>query len=428
MNEAQALLDAGKVEEATAKMEEVKALDAEWDAIAQAEADLNALNRVPAPALRVDEGGLPGAASGAEEDPVAAALRSEDYRFAWAKTLMGKPLNAKERDIYNQVNGNASGAMSNEVHTTKNTGILIPETVTKGIWEQVEEKHPYYGDITKTYVNGILTMIKEKASSEAGWYEEDEETRDGEETFEKYTLSGCELARNIKVSWKLREMAIEDFIPYIQRKMAKKMGAAIGYGVIHGKGERDKSRREPVGVATALYAEAGTPQIVAYAGVPTYEDIINAVASVGSEYGAGLKIYANHRTVWHKLAMIMDQNGRPIFIADPISGGVKHLLGIPIREEDGMRDGEILFSNAADGYHANINKALSMMTEEHVTKRYTDYAGYAILDGDVLDTRAHVLLTEQASEPAANAEAGAPVSGEPAASSSKKADADKEES
>ena len=36
MAEAQGLLDAGKIEEANAKMEEVKALDQKWDAIAQA--------------------------------------------------------------------------------------------------------------------------------------------------------------------------------------------------------------------------------------------------------------------------------------------------------------------------------------------------------------------------------------------------------
>lgn len=78
--------------------------------------------------------------------------------------------------------------------------------------------------MTKTYVNGLLTMIQEDTSSEAGWYEEGTKTEDGKETFKEYTLGGCELSRAITVSWKLREMAIEDFIPYVQRKMAKKMG------------------------------------------------------------------------------------------------------------------------------------------------------------------------------------------------------------
>lgn len=47
MDEAQALIDAGEAEKAQAKMDEVSALDAKWDAIAQAAANFNALNKEP---------------------------------------------------------------------------------------------------------------------------------------------------------------------------------------------------------------------------------------------------------------------------------------------------------------------------------------------------------------------------------------------
>ena len=47
MNAAQVLLDQGKAAEAEAKMDEVKELDDAWDAIAQAQANFNALNKEP---------------------------------------------------------------------------------------------------------------------------------------------------------------------------------------------------------------------------------------------------------------------------------------------------------------------------------------------------------------------------------------------
>ena len=47
MNEAQALINEGKTEDAQAKMDEVKKLDEAWDAIAQAQANFNAMNREP---------------------------------------------------------------------------------------------------------------------------------------------------------------------------------------------------------------------------------------------------------------------------------------------------------------------------------------------------------------------------------------------
>lgn len=396
MNEAQKLLDAGSVKEANAKMEEVKALDDQWDAIAKAEANLKALNQDPLPALKINEGKLPGREDSETENSIDSSWKSDVYKSAWAKTLMNRPLNAKEQDVYDQVNNAFNGVMTNEsfTHTTKNTSIVVPESVSKGIWEAVGEMYPYFEDITKTYVSGILSMIKEKSSSEAGWYEEDTPTEDGKEEFEKYTLNGCELARSITVSWKLKEMAIDDFIPYIQRKMARKMGSAAGYGVTHGKGNANPSKPEPVGVVTALEAESATPRVLKYEGIPTYQDFTNARAKLKSGYRNGLAIYANNNTIWTKIAMILDQEGRPLFVPDPTSGGVYRVLGLMVKEDDSMKDGEILFSNAREGYQANINKELSMMQEDHVKPRTTDYAGYAIMDGNVITTEAHVLLKE----------------------------------
>lgn len=395
MDEAQSLLDAGKVDEANAKMEEVKALDEKWDAIAQAAANFAALNGLQAPqqaAIGGMEDSFGGDGARDSDNPIVAAWKSDDYRNAWAKSLMGRALNDAEEEKFRMVN-------EAYTHTTKNTAIVIPETVAKGIWEMVGEYYPYFSDVTRTYVNGLLTMIQEDTSSEAKWYDEDTKTEDGKESFKEYKLSGCELSRAITVSWKLKEMAIEDFIPYVQRKMAKKMGAAAGYGVTHGAGASAASGKpEPMGTVTALMSEEGTPQVVEYASgaAPKYDDIVAARSKVKSGYGAGLAIYANSRTIWNKLAMILDQNKRPLFVPDVTSQAQFRILGMPVKEDDSMKDGEILISNASDGYHLNINKEVSMMTEDHVKERTTDYVGYAIMDGNVVTNKAHALLKEAA--------------------------------
>ena len=49
MNEAQQLINAGDTEAAQKKMDEVTALDGQWDAIAQAQANFRALNQEPEP-------------------------------------------------------------------------------------------------------------------------------------------------------------------------------------------------------------------------------------------------------------------------------------------------------------------------------------------------------------------------------------------
>lgn len=393
MDEVQQLLDAGKVDEANAKMNEVKALDEKWDAIAQAAADFAALNglQVPKPGFAAEmEDSTDGEEEKGDEPAAVKAWKSEEYKIAWAKTLMDRTLSTAETEAFRMVN-------EAYTHTTQNTAIVIPETVAKGIWEMAGEYYPYFADVTKTYVNGLLTMIQEDTSSEAKWYDEGTSTEDGKETFKEYKLSGCELSRAITVSWKLKEMAIEDFIPYIQRKMAKKMGAAAGYGVTHGEGATAASGKpEPMGTVTALLAEENTPQVVEYAKgtVPKYDDIVSARAKVKSGYGAGLVIYANSLTIWTKIAMIMDQNKRPLFVPDVTSQGQFRILGMLVKEDDSMKDGEILLSNASNGYHLNINKEVSMMTEDHVKARTTDYVGYGIMDGNIVTGKAHALLKE----------------------------------
>lgn len=392
LDEAQGLIDAGKATEAEEKMKEVTALDEKWDAIAQAQANFNALNNEPE-AMVPDHMEDSMSGKGWETDPENALVRawsSDEYKTAWAKTLMGKQLTDDEQKTYNMVNEAFT-------HTTENTGIVIPKTVTKGIWEMAAEMFPYFADVTKTYVNGVLSMIQEDTSSDATWYEEDQETEDGKETFKEFNLSGCELSRAITVSWKLKEMAIEDFIPYIQRKMARKMGAAAGYGATHGKGAANKNKPEPIGTVTALLQQTGTPQVVTYkaGGSPTYQNLLTARAMINSGYSSGLKVYANSKTIWTKLASIVDANKRPIFLPDPTGNGQIRILGMMVKEDDSMKDGEILFSNPSDGYHMNINKEMTVNTEDHVKKRKTDYCGYAIMDGNIVTDKAHALLVEE---------------------------------
>lgn len=385
----------GTDEEYEAKKAEIDSLNAAWDKTAQRIADAKVLSDDQRVANLQDYAvqkkdvvttdGVSFVPQAQTADAVDSA--SDAYTNAWAKMMMGKALTDADQNVISMVNA--------YTHTTGNTGVVIPETVADGIWELIEEQHPLWADAQKTYVNGNYTAIVSSTSSAAAWYDEATATADGTETFRQIQLTGCELARAITVSWKLREMAIEDFIPFIQRKLADEMGKALSYGVAKGKGQPgvgDSFKPEPKGIITALKAETSTPQVATYdTGELAYADLTAARGAI-SYGGNGLRIYANAKTIWDELANVKDQNGRPIMVADPINGGVSRIFGIPVKEEDSLADGEILFSNPAAGYIANVNKDISLSTEEHVKARTADYCAYAIVDGNVTTTKAHFLL------------------------------------
>lgn len=383
-------------EEYQAKVAEINALNEKWDITSQRIADAKALDdnrrdinlenasvQVPQGAKVVDSVSFAPQAGAADE---VIDMNSKAYENAWAKMMMGKKLTDAE---------NSTISMVNAALTTVNTGAVIPTSVAQGIWDLIEEQHPLWADAQKTYVNGNYNMIVSNVSSEAAWYDEATSTADGSETFRTISLTGCELARNIVVSWKLREMAVEDFIPFIQRKLADKMGKALSYGVAKGQGQPGTGQTfkpEPTGIITALNAETNTPQVRTYtAGSLAYSDLTAARAKIA--YGASaLRIYANSKTIWDELANVKDQNGRPIMVADPINGGVGRIFGIEVKQEDVLANGEILFSAPSVGYIANVNKDMSLATEEHVKERTADYCAYAIVDGNVTTTKAHSLL------------------------------------
>lgn len=391
-NSANNLISDGKFDEAEAAMQQMTDLDNAYDRQTAMEANLRALEGNQRKVNIQNLTGAPVAnaqiADSTEKlDKPEDAFKSETYLTAWAKVMMGKQLTAEESKAY---------AMVNEAqpftHTTENTSVLIPASVANGIWKEIGEKYPYYEDTMKTYIKGKAIMIKAKSSTNAKWYVESVKTEDGKELFDKTELNGCELSRAITVSWKLREMAIADFIPYITSAMADEMGKGLAYGVTHGAGVIEGHAPEPLGVVTALEKESGAPHITEYSSATgiTYDKLIEARSKVKSGYRPAL--YCNSNMMWNSLAALVDGTGRPLLMADASTGtGVYRVLGCVVKEDDSMDDGEILFSDAKQ-YQVNINRNITVTTEEHNKDRVTDYCGYAIVDGAPITTNAHSLL------------------------------------
>lgn len=398
LNEAQALLDAGKLEDYSAKEKEIKALDVQFEDIAKAQAAINALAKTGVVTnLENRSTEVPGAV-GSGVVPLAGVPAAQAdavvYRNAFAKHLMGKSMDKTEIELFDKVNNDFRAT----VQTAATHTVLVPETVKAGIWKEIGEAHPIIGDLAMTFVPGDLTILKETTAGDDGaWYDEATETGESDTGFGELNLTGCELAKDITISWKLKKMSIDAFLAYITTKIAEKMGNALAKGVIEGlgkPGEGDTFKAQARGIAVALEAEALTPQIVTYAAVAdvNYDKLTDVMGKLKSGYLRGAAFYAKNTDIWGILAKIKNDDGNPMFVPDVTAGGVGRLFGVPVKEEDGVTAGEILLANVGKGYAINANENITMYQEDHVKLRKTDYMGYAIIDGDVITTKAFVLL------------------------------------
>lgn len=386
LDEAQNLINEGKIEEAATKRKEIEKLDANFEEASKEQANLDALNKEDAKVtdmknLSVNEGGLKAVEKLEKNNAV-------NYEDVFAKVALQRDLNEDEVNLFNQMNPE-----NVYTHNTTNTEIVIPETVIGGIIDTMKELHPILADVVATRIKGTVKYVKRTGipAGDADYYDEATPTADEENKFGELTLNGKELSKAVTVTWKLQAMAVADFIPFITRELGERMGVAKAKAFVKGKGDA----KYPQGVVTAIEAEASTPQKVSYkADGLTYKDITAAMAKIKSGYVSGAKIYANNATVWGTLANLMDGQGRPLFIPDVTTGGVGRIFGIPVMEEDAMGDGEILIGNMAAGYKENISEPMKLVTENHAKARTTDFVGYEVHDAGVIDEKAFAYLVK----------------------------------
>lgn len=386
LKDAENLIKEGNLEESEAKMNEIEDLDNKWESIKTAQANLDALkdNEVvtnfETKSVNITGGEVMGNVNIND-----VKNENEIYVDAWAKHLMGSNMTQDERNVFAKMNN-----LSNEfTHTTINTPTLIPDTVIAGIEALMEEEYPLLADVRKFNVKGNLTMNRHESieAGDAAWYTEAVKVDDEENKFGQFTLTGHELAKAVTVSWKLKAMAVSEFIPFIQREIASRMGVALATAVSHGTGND-----QPNGIVTVLEAQSGTPQVIEYADL-AYENITNAISKIHSSLLGGVAIYANNSTIWNTLANLKDDIGRPLFIPDVTTGGVGRMFGYTVKADGSLQEGEILFGNAERGYILNTNEPMKMVTEDHAKPRETDYVAYGIYDGDVYEPKAFALLT-----------------------------------
>ncbi len=376
---AQELLNAGKIDEAKEKRQEIVNLDEQWDEIAKEQANIAALEGTHPP-MEMANVSVQNAGNNVVENT--RVENNISYEGVFAKVALGRELTAEEIAVYNQHNKE-----NTYKHSTTNTKILIPETVVAGIQEMMKELHPIIGEVQETTINGIVKYKKHKSikAGDAKYYAEDEATKAEENELGEFTLTGHELAKYVTVKWKLSQMAIEDFIPFIKREISQRMAAAKARAIVKGTGVN-----QPTGIVTALEQNA-TDQIVNSPSLK-YEDFTKARAKIGTDFASGVKIYCNTTTLWEGIANIMDKNGRPIFLPSPVDGHPGKVLGMTVHEEDSLADGEIIIGNVRDGYKMNRQEPMKLTQGEEGRQREHWYGGYEVNDGNVYAEEAFALI------------------------------------
>lgn len=293
MDEAQTLLNEGKLEEAKAKMKEVEDLDNSYEAAAREQANLNAL------ADRVSTSGMQAAAVGGVNGNVVASMGTEandddlydsaEYKRAFqAHVLRGAAIPAK---------------FQNADATTKTTdvGAVIPTTTLQKIYEKMDKIGMVLPLVTTTGYKGGLSVPTSAVKPVATWVAEGSGSEKQKSGTGSITFAYHKLRCAVSMTYEVDNMAYPMFETMFVNAVAAAMVKAKETAIINGSGSG-----QPKGI---LRETAAGNVDIAKGKSLTYAQICEAEGKQDDESAVWAMTKSTYMT---QIAGMVDQQGQPV--------------------------------------------------------------------------------------------------------------------
>ena len=146
---------------------------------------------------------------------------SEEYRSAFLKHLRGEAMSETEQRAF--------------TFLTTNTAAPLPEVMQNRIIDLIGEAHPIVADVYTMHSNTAITIpVAKSIAADAGETAEGEASNELEIKFEDINLSGNDYTANVKMSYKMRNMAIPAFEDFLVSKISERLGSKIANGIVYG--------------------------------------------------------------------------------------------------------------------------------------------------------------------------------------------------
>lgn len=324
---------------------------------------------------------------------------SAEYRNAFYKSLMGKELTEVETRALNKALEMEKRA---DAYTTSgNTPVVIPTTTLNEI---ISKARNMGGVISIARAFNMPTKIAipvATPSDKAQWNTEGTAVESEKPTIASVTFDAYEIIKVFSISAKVRTMSIDAFESYLADELYKCVYECIADALINGTGSG-----QGTGVLNGVtWVTSGTGQNaieVASNKDIAYADVVNAVALLKRGYNRGAKWVMNNATLYKAFYGMVDDNKKPIFIADPKTDNIGKILGFDVVVDDYLDDNVILFGNFDYlGYNLANGIAVESSTQSSFKSGRVDYRGMAIADTKVIVPEAFIKISKASATPSA---------------------------
>lgn len=298
---------------------------------------------------------------GMERDAILAA---PEYRSAYFKNLLGRPLNEQEQRALTTA-ANSAGA-------------AVPTNTLNMIIDKLRQTSALFPRIRVSYIPGNLSIVVASAKNAAAWKAEGADGVAADDTVIKVNLAGYELIKLVEISAAASSMTIDAFETYIADEIGRQMAIAIEFAILNGDGVG-----EPTGILGGIAWVDNTNAITwALAAQIDYDQIVDALALLPTMYHNTAVFVMNRKTLFGGIRKIKDTQKQPIFAYNPQDPAAMTLLGYPIVMDDQMPDDTVVLGDF-NYYFLNFSQApaIEKSMEAGFKAGKTVYRGLAVADG-----------------------------------------------
>jgi len=392
MDEAQALINEGKLEDFTTKSAEIEALDNKYEEACKAQANLNAMQdktkvtditnkgmKIEGKVMDILENGL--------ETDVIDMYDSLEYRKAFMNNVIkGTVIPSKFSNV-------------DENTKTSDIGTVIPTTVMEKIIEKLEATGMILPLVTRTAYKGGLSIPTSSVKPVASWVAEGATSDKQKKTTANITFTYHKLRCAISVSLETDTMALPVFESTFVNNVVEAMVKAQEQAIISGTGAG-----QPKGILTETVV-SGQDVEVAATGKLAYSTLVDAEAALPLSYENNAVWFMTKKTFMGFVGMVDDQK-QPIARVNYGIGGKpeRTLLGRQVILNDYMssyaatvaEDTVVAFLFNPKDYVLNTNYQMTVKkyedndTDDMVTK------AIMLVDGKTVDKNSLVTVTKKA--------------------------------
>lgn len=295
--------------------------------------------------------------------------QEKEYRSAWLKTLMGKPLSENEKRAYSTASGSALAA--------------IPETTANEIIKKMYEVAPILQKCKIFHVPGNFKFAVEGTNSDAALHTENGSITAASDSLGSVSLTGYEIVKLVKASRATVNMTINAFESYIVEIIAEAIARKIENYIFVGTGSNQPGGVANGGKGTNGAYTAGTDQVTVAAATAVAEaDITTLYGMLSSGYERNAVWTMSKATFFAYFYALMNKSKNNLI---EFANGKYYIMGCEVYFTGSLSMG-VAYLGDFSYIVGNYSQDITVVKSEHsgLATNSVDYLGSCVFDSKAI--------------------------------------------